>query len=191
MGSDKALLPFPGGNLLQLILGKAKQLSPHTVIVGPRDQYALYGDVLEDMVPGCGPLGGIHAALSATQTELNLLLSVDMPLMTVDFLRWLLQAAADSNDLAIVPETEGRLQPLCAGYRRGALPAIERELKAGNFKVDRIFSLVKTRRISETELCAAGFTPAIFCNVNTPADYEAAARQGLRIPLEAARVEGQ
>ena len=32
-----------------------------------------YGDVIEDRFPGCGPLGGIHAALCATQSDLNLI----------------------------------------------------------------------------------------------------------------------
>jgi len=189
MGADKALLAFGSGTLLQHALDTVKALSSRPVIVGPQDRYAPYGSVVEDIFPGCGPLGGIHAALCSTQTDLNLVLSVDMPLMTTDFLRWLLRAAADSNELVIVPESEGRPQPLCAVYRRDVLPALERELKAGNFKVDRMFSLVKTRRISETELCAAGFTPAIFCNVNTPADYEAAARERLRVPLEAAKAQ--
>ena len=87
MGTDKALLPFGGENLLQLALSKAREISPTPIIVGTRERYASYGEVIEDRFPDCGPLGGIHAALCATQTDLNLVLSVDMPLMTAGFLR--------------------------------------------------------------------------------------------------------
>src|SRR5271157_1706147 len=142
MGTDKALLQWNGENLLQNALSKAKEVSPAPMIVGSRARYSSYGDVIEDRFPDCGPLGAIHAALCATQTDLNLVLSVDMPLVTVDLLRWLVQAADEGPELAVVPESGGRLQPLCAVYRRGARPAIETQLEAGRFKVDGIFPLV-------------------------------------------------
>jgi molybdopterin-guanine dinucleotide biosynthesis protein A len=173
MGTDKALLPFRGQNLLQLALVKAKQISPAPIIVGPRERYSVYGDVIEDQFPGCGPLGGIHAALCAAQSDLNLVLSVDMPLMSADFLRWLLQIAASGKEFAVVPEAEGRMQPLCAIYRRAARCVIEQALKTGNLKIGDIFPLIPTRYISEGEIRATGFSPDIFRNVNTPEDYDA------------------
>ena len=173
MGTDKALLPFGDGNLLQLAVRKARELTPQAVIVGRRDLYAEYGEVIEDKFPGCGPLGGIQAALCTTRSDANLILSVDMPLVTVDFLRWLLQIAGQDEAQATVPLAAGRLQPLCAVYRRGVLEAVESQLHEGNYKVDRILSRLTTRRICEEELHAAGFTPEIFCNLNTPAEYNA------------------
>ena len=172
MGSDKALLPFRGGNLLEVALGKARQVSPTPIIVGDRELYSPFGEVVEDRFRGCGPLGGIHAALCATQTDLNLVLSVDMPLMTVDFLLWLAQLAAKRGELASVPEAQGRRQPLCAVYRRAAKSVIEHALTMGDFKVDHIFSSIPTRCVPEVELLAAGFSSDIFCNVNTRDDYE-------------------
>jgi molybdopterin-guanine dinucleotide biosynthesis protein A len=174
MGSDKALLPFGENNLLQLALDKAKVVSPEPMIVGARERYARYGQVIEDRYPECGPLGGIHAALCTTRSERNLVLSVDMPLMTAAFLLWLAQIAQSATELAVVPEVQKRLQPLCAVYHRSALDVIEQALKRRDFKVGRIYSLVPTRYVREEELLAAGFGPDIFCNINTQAEYEAA-----------------
>jgi len=187
MGTDKALLPTGEVNLLQSALDKARQVSARTMVVGGRGRYAGYGAVIEDIIPGCGPLSGIHAALSATQTDLNLILSVDMPLMTADFLRWLLQTAAACDDLAIVPETGGRTQPLCSVFRRAALDEVERALRAGEYKVDRLFSILPTRFVPETEWRAAGVSPDIFRNVNTPAEYEAAVAEIEERPTESMR----
>jgi molybdenum cofactor guanylyltransferase len=175
MGSDKALLPLGSRNLLQLTLEKARVLVPRPVIVGSRNRYAQYGAVIEDVIPGCGPLSGVHAALGATQTDVNLVLSVDMPLMTTDFLRWLLRVASESVELAIVPEAEGRLQPLCAVYRRAVHGVVEDALRMGLYKVDRLFALFPTRFIAESDWLAAGFSPNIFRNINTPEEYEAVA----------------
>ena len=173
MGSDKALLPIGEVNLLQLTLARAREAAPKTVIVGSRERYAQYGDVIADLIPGCGPLSGIHAALSTTQSELNLLLSVDMPLMSPDFLHWLLQMAAACDELAVVPEAEGRTQPLCSVFRRQALGEVECALRTGEYKVDRLFTVLPTRLISEIDWRAAGFPPDIFRNVNTPEEYAA------------------
>src|SRR5215831_2073597 len=177
MGSDKALLPMGGMNLLQIALAKAREVSPWTIIVGGRHRYASYGDVIEDIFPGCGPLSGIHAALSTTRSELNLILSVDMPLMSADFLRWLLHAAAAGDELAIVPAAQGRSQPLCSVFRRSAIAQVEHALHRGEYKVDRLFASLPTRVVAEPDWRAAGFLPEIFRNVNTPEDYEVVLNQ--------------
>jgi len=70
------------------------------------------------------------------------------------------------------------LQPLCAVYRRAAKCVIEQALLLNDFKVSSIFAKVPTRYIQEDELIAAGFSPEIFINLNTPAEYAAAGRQG-------------
>jgi molybdopterin-guanine dinucleotide biosynthesis protein A len=189
MGSDKALLPFGGENLLQLALGKAMRVVPTPTIVGDRKRYSSYGEVIEDQFPDCGPLGGIHAALSVTRTELNLVLSVDMPLMSGGFLIWLVELAASGEQLAFVPEVQSRRQPLCAVYRKATKPVIEQALKAGDFKVGDIFRLIPTRYVQHDELLAAGFSPDIFFNVNTPADYEAL--NGARLEASLRLSEGQ
>lgn len=175
MGRDKALLPIGHRNLLQLTLDKARQLPSEPIIVGSRERYSQYGEVIEDVISGCGALSGIHAALGATHTDVNLILSVDMPLMATDFLRWLLQRASANLELAIVPEADGRTQPLCAVYRRAAHGEVERALRMGEYKVDRLFSSLPTRFIPESDWLAAGFPRDIFRNVNTPQEYEAVA----------------
>jgi molybdenum cofactor guanylyltransferase len=172
MGSDKALLSLGGQTLLQRTLKVAGAVTDHVRIVGRTDPYAAYGEVLEDIYRDCGPLSGIHAALHATRTELNLILSVDMPLMSSDFLGWLVQKTTMSDAMIVVPNVVGRLQPLCAIYRRGVAEPAEQALRAGDYKIDRLFSRVPTRVLHEQEIIASGFSPDIFRNINTPEEYE-------------------
>ena len=187
MGSDKALLPIGGMNLLQIAVVKAKEVSPRTVIVGSRERYAQYGEVIDDIIPGCGPLSGIHAALSTTRSALNLILSVDMPLISPDFLRWLTQTAASGDELAIVPEAHGRTQPLCSVFRRAAGAQAENALRTGEYKVDRLFSILPTRLVAEIDWRAAGFLPGISRNVNTPEEYEAVVTEMEVLPTGSVR----
>lgn len=181
MGSDKALLPFDHQTLLQHALRTASSALVRARIVGSGSRYGQFGEVIEDVFPGCGPLGGIHAALSVSNTDLNLMLSVDMPLMTPEFLRWLAEQAGTAQELIVVPNAAGGPQPLCAIYRRGILPAVEQALKNGDYKIGRLFSQVPTRLIPEQEIVAAGFSAIIFQNVNTPEDYDRLLRQPVTV----------
>ncbi len=131
---------------------------------------------MEDIYRDRGPLAGIHAALRSTESDWNLVLSVDMPLMTPEFLSWLLQQARGADQLIVVPDALGGQQPLCAVYRREVLAAAEQALKGDDNKIGHLFDRVPTRILSESEIRTAGFTPEVFQNVNTVQDYEALVR---------------
>jgi molybdopterin-guanine dinucleotide biosynthesis protein A len=173
MGSDKALLSFGGQTLLERVLQTAAAVAERIAIVGPRERYARFGEVIEDAYADCGPLAGIHAALGATTTDLNLMLSVDMPLMTASFLGWLLQTAKAAEELIVVPDALGGLQPLCAVYRRQVRGIAEQALQKGDYKIGMLFALMPTRYLSEQEIVANGFSTTIFSNVNTRDEFEA------------------
>ena len=184
MGVDKALLSFRDQTLLARAQEIATAAAGKAVIVGPRERYAAYGEVVEDLYPGCGPLGGIHAALSATETELNLVLSVDMPLMTAGFLRWLLERAGEAPELIVVPDALGGQQPLCAVYRRSLLSLIEQALQNGDYKIGHLFSHAPTRYIAEGEMRKASFSPEIFRNVNTAEEYASLLQEARLAPAK-------
>jgi len=173
MGSDKALLPWGDGSLLARALANAQAVCEHVFICGPRSRYDNFGEVIEDAQPGRGPLSGIQAALRATQSELNLVLSVDLPLMTAKFLTWLWQQADSGEQMITAPEALGVLQPLCAIYNRQVREAVDAALAERDLKVTRLFRRVPTRIVGEQEIFAAGFDAAIFTNVNTPNEYAA------------------
>lgn len=171
MGSDKAALVYEGETLLKRSLDVACKACDRVLICGLRARYGSFGEVIEDIEPGRGPLSGIHAALHTTQTELNLILSVDMPLMDSGFLRWLLQQARAGEQLITAPEALGELQPLCAVYRRQVFSDVDGALAAQQYKVTALFRRAATRIIGEGEIEAAGFDTKIFTNVNTPEEY--------------------
>ncbi len=172
MGSDKALLSWGGETLIQRTLTIAREACPTVYICGGRELYGTFGDVIEDEQPGRGPLSGIQAALRTSGTDLNLILSVDLPLMTSPFLTWLLQQACEGEQRITAPEAQGCLQPLCAVYHRDVLGIVDQALADGDWKVTRLFARTPTRIIAERKIQVAGFEPSIFTNVNTPEDYK-------------------
>ena len=78
----------------QTLLQHALALFAKSVAMCPSSAHArIYGDqgapVIEDIIPGCGPLGGIHAALTHTSAACNLIIAVDTPFLSAKFLKFL------------------------------------------------------------------------------------------------------
>jgi len=172
MGRDKAFVPFQGKALLDRALSTLRAVTPEIVLVGPRNKFAAFGTVVEDVFPGAGPLAGIHAALRSSQTDLNLMFALDLPLVTPDLLRYLIARAEGSAALVTVPRTADGWQPLCAIYRKAFADNAEPALTQGRNKVDALFTPDILEVITEQELRAAGFSSGLFKNVNTPDDLE-------------------
>lgn len=179
MGSDKALLEFKGKTLLDRALKCLHALTPEVLIVGERAKFAAYGSVVEDVFRDRGPLGGIHAALSVSATELNIVLAVDLPFVEPALLSHLLRRARASTALVVVPRSIDGWQPLCAVYRRPFALVAERALLQGKNKVDSLFEEVEVLPVSEAELVEKGFSASAFRNLNTPGDLEQAGRARL------------
>jgi len=178
MGADKAFVEFQGRTLLARSLELARSVSADVRIVGSRDKFALFAPVVEDEFRDCGPLGGIHAALRASQADINLILAVDMPFLSRAFLEYLIEQARGAPDaIVVVPRCDGGSQPLCAIYRREFAAAAENALRAGQNKIDLLFEMVHTRVIAQSELESAGFTSNMFRNLNTPEELEAQKRR--------------
>ncbi len=179
MNTDKAFLDFRGQSLIERALTVMGTVCDRVTIVGDPGRFAKYASskyvpVVADIFPGCGPLAGIHAALTHSTAELNLMLAVDMPFVSRELLEFLFAAAEPGGAIITVPRTSRGFQPLCAVYRREFSIAAEQALRAGKYKVDAAFSSVSVRVIEENELALAGFSEQSFFNVNTPQDCLAA-----------------
>ena len=174
MGTDKAFLELNGRTLLNRALDLLHVLTPEVRIVGPASRFAAYGPVVEDKYAGRGPLAGIHAALTASATELNLVLAVDLPFVTESLLRFIVEQAHTSDALVTAPRIAGGYQPLCAVYRRAFASHAQAALEGGRNKIDALFVAETTRVLEESELNRFAFSAAMFENLNTPEDLRRA-----------------
>jgi molybdenum cofactor guanylyltransferase len=177
MGADKAFLEVGGRSLLSRALGLARTVIGQVKIVGDPDKFRKFGEVITDHYHDHGPLAGIHAALSNSESDWNLILAVDLPFLTGEFLRYLISQAHSSGAVVTAPQTGAHFHPLCSVYRKEFGVFAERSLKAGKNKIDSLFSGVSLRTIGDEELARECFEPAIFRNVNTPEEWEEAKRE--------------
>ena len=166
MGQDKALLPWKGSTLIQSVACEVFNAAGNVTLIGSPERYGKLGfpmcfPVISDKLAGCGPLGGLYTALSATTAEWNVLVACDMPAVTCRLLEELLKAAEASGADALVPQTPGGLEPLCAVYNVRLLPAVESAIHSKLLKMHDFVSTIQ-----------ACLWPApdatVFRNINTP-----------------------
>ena len=176
MGRSKARLRLGLETMLERQIRLLRAVCRSVAILGPLEEYSdVAVPVLADEFTGRGPLAGLYTGLQHTRTEYNLFLSCDLPFLTVRFLGYLCGRALAGEADVTVPKSRLRgFHPLCAVYRRRALPAIRATLQAGQNKVSRFFWRVDCQVVTTKEIARAGFGLRIFDNMNTPEDYEAA-----------------
>jgi molybdopterin-guanine dinucleotide biosynthesis protein A len=167
MGRDKALLPYHGTTLLQHIAQAVAEAAGNAALIGDPSLYSGRGyPVYPDKLPGCGPLGGIHTALTLSKTDWNLVVACDMPGISVAPLRTLLdQATKSQRDCVVAAGPNGAPEPLCAVYHRRCLPAVLRAIRDKRLKM-RDF-------VAEVDAEIMALDPAILANVNTPKEWAA------------------
>jgi molybdenum cofactor guanylyltransferase len=182
MGSDKAFLELGGRSLLARALDLSRAVTPDLRIVGDPAKFSAFAPVVPDVYAARGPLGGIHAALSNSATDFNLILAVDLPFLPPRFLHYLVNEAQAAAATVTVPSAGGHLHPLCAVYRKQFSVPAETALAQGRNKLDVLFSEVSVRIIAEDELAAAGVEAAIFRNLNTRDEWEQAREQFVEHP---------
>ncbi|TMC04528.1 MAG: molybdenum cofactor guanylyltransferase [Chloroflexi bacterium] len=165
MGRPKALLPVAGTTLIEWLTARLSPGFAHLVVAArdpERVPASLRRHVAPDLHAGAGPLAGVEAGLAASPHDVVVAVACDMPAVTPDLLRRLHDAAAGAD--AAVPRIAGRPEPACAAYRRPAARPIARALAAGRLRATDVLVDLGVRWLD-------GEDPALFANLNTPADY--------------------
>jgi molybdopterin-guanine dinucleotide biosynthesis protein A len=177
MGQDKAAVTLNGRTLLEHTLAALREVCGDVAILGKPALYGTLGPVYEDIFPDCGPLSGIQAALTNSQTKFNLIIAVDTPFLSPAFLSYMAERAIATDSVITTPEINGYTQPLCTVYSRDFLPIAEQALRSGNYKIVPLFPKDKTLVIHEPELRQFAFAADMFENLNTPDDLARAQRR--------------
>ena len=178
MQRDKAFLPCRGTTLLAWQLELARGLGPTEIFISGRadaDYGALGLPVLLDRFADLGPLAGVERALGESRSPSLLVLAVDLPDMTAEFLRGL--AAHRRADRGVVPRTGLGLEPLAAFYPKAMLPIATAVLAGGHPAMTEF-----VRRGVEAGLVDECACPpedeACFVNWNGPEDVGPERRSG-------------
>lgn len=177
-GKDKALVTLGGKTMLQRTCDLLLEVCKETAIIAAPGRYPLTNiRQVEDRWPGEGPLGGILTALlDAKCRDANvdwaLVVSCDMPFLTVEWLRYMMERANASKADAVVPRSTTGLEPLCACWNVSAVRQIQVDFAGGVRRIGETLQHLKTETLDESEWKRFDSAGRLFCNMNTTAEYE-------------------
>jgi molybdenum cofactor guanylyltransferase len=187
-GRDKALVEFAGKPMLARMLGlvdcavSGERLAGSALVIGSAEKYdTVWTLCVDDRWPGEGPLGGIVTALLHTRETKpecmwNLIVSCDMPFLTEDWLRFLVERAAKSDARVVLPHSAQGPEPLCACWRTDCVETLRSAFERGVRKVTEGISLLNAEVLDERDWKRFDSSGRLFWNMNTAADYEEARR---------------
>jgi molybdenum cofactor guanylyltransferase len=167
-GSDKVFSQFKGRPLIEHVVDTIQPLFNEIILIGHKRKGLENFRVVEDIRPGCGPLGGIYTALTAANAEFCFVCAADMPNLNAGFISHMI-SKADDHDIVMPMWSKGR-EPLHAIYRRSVIPIIASLLDQN---ILRIFSLIEhadTLFIPEETIKIYGDPAVLFSNINTVHD---------------------
>ena len=175
MGFNKAEAEMHGESMLVRMIDKLKEITPTILVSSGTVSYPNISlPQISDQYPQCGPLGGIYSVLKASNTSLNLVVSCDIPLVSIALLEHIVEEAKKSNALITLPvDQDGQLQMMCAVYHKDVLPMLQQQIDAQAFKMKSLVDLVATKYIKISSEHPF-YQENAFMNVNNPTNLEEA-----------------
>ena len=168
MGQDKGLMPYKEKPLVSYGLDVLKQFSSRQLIIANQPGYEGFGvEVIQDIEPELGPIGGIVTALENITTEKCCVLACDMPFVSAGLFQYLLQHAAKAP--IVVPMFKERLQPLAGLYDVAAKSYFEHCLQQGQLKLTAAIESIDFLTV-DIHPALPFYTRDLFRNFNRPTD---------------------
>ena len=166
-----------GKSLIQRIMERIAELNSQILIVTSQEQPELpidcEAEIVTDIYPGKGPLGGIYTGLMSSRSLHNLVVACDMPFINVELMRYMLELSPSFD--AVVPRLEKeKVEPLHAVYSKSCLEAMRTQLEHNQLRVTCLLNTLNVRYVERTE--CQRFDPELltFFNINCQSDLDRA-----------------
>lgn len=168
-GKDKGMCYLGDQLMIQYSIDTLQKIFKSIIISSNDKEYAKLGYLtVEDQIKDIGPIGGILAALNISDTEDNMIISCDMPLLTTELIKYILENRG--NSLAATPVIDKFPEPLCSYFNKNALPKIKNFISYGNYKMLKLLEFLDYKKI-EIDKSLSFFNPDLFLNVNDQEQY--------------------
>ncbi len=175
IAEEKAFIQLEGGQpLIARIIKVLKALFPEILIVAnKREAYRDYDlPVVQDLIKGKGPLGGIFTGLCYSTSDYNFVVGCDMPFIEPSLVKFMVESSEGYD--VVIPEIGGEVEPLFALYSKSCIAVIFEHLMRDNLKTREILDKLKVKRIGKKEIDRFDPRRLSFFNLNTPADQKRA-----------------
>ena len=168
MGRDKGMLVLKDKMFIQHVIDAMNPLVNDIIIISDNPNHDLFEvKRIEDDIKNSGPLAGLYSGLKYSDTDYNLLVSCDVPLITESVLQKLINNYEENIDV-IQLESHQKTMPLTALYNKSCKQTIKDLLDKGERRVRFAVSQLKTKTIILDDNLAS-----TTININTKEEFDA------------------
>lgn len=170
MGFDKQLIEIDQVPIVVYIGRRLKKFFDQIIIVtNTPELYEGEGFlVISDIYPGHGPISGIHAGLSASNSTLNYVTACDMPIISEVYLKRLLELVEEDDVYGAIVKRGIYIEPMNGIYSKDLLPEIESRIMENKFALRHLIEGNNFVCVDEDML--EGIDADVFLNLNIPED---------------------
>jgi molybdopterin-guanine dinucleotide biosynthesis protein A len=171
-GTNKAFAEVRGVRLIERTIRVMGPVCPRLLLVTntPAEYAYLQLPMVEDLIKGLGPLGGIYTGLEVIEDENGLFVACDMPFLREDLLRYMVTLRGDFD--AVVPRIDWMVEPLHALYTKKCLPSLRKFIRSQELQILKFFQKIRVRYLEEEEIRKVDPDLKSFFNINRPEDLE-------------------
>ncbi len=163
MGNDKGFVNLNGKPFVSHIINTLKKVTDTIIIVSDNTAYNIFGcQRINDIIKNAGPLAGLYSGLIATETDKNIVISCDSPLINEALLKKLLIHDDNMTDIIQFKNQENTF-PLIALYQKKCASKCLTLLEKGERRLRYAVSQFKTKEIQIPEIYKQNII-----NINTP-----------------------
>jgi molybdopterin-guanine dinucleotide biosynthesis protein A len=184
-GRHKALLPINGVPLLAIQLQEMARLCEQILIVTNTPD--LFEPIISgfelakvttipDIIPGRGPLSGIHAACRAAIEDRLWIVGCDMPFLSAAAAEALNGLCEKTNADAAIPVIDDKLQPLHGIYDKRIESITEELLLQEKYRLMGLLERIRWQPADQAFFVQKEIGLSFTVNLNTPDDFNEAAQ---------------
>ena len=170
-GKNKAFLEIGGIRLIDRITEDMKNIFKRVILVtNDKKGYEYLGiPVVEDLITGLGPIGGIYTGLMSIPSQAGFFVACDMPCINRQLVRYMVDI--QDNHAAVVPSVANEIEPLHAIYAQSCLGPIRDLIDSKRYQVRLVYDQITVRYVKEGEIRRFGSPTRAFLNINTPDEF--------------------
>ena len=182
MGTNKSFLKIGNKTVIERMRDLLQSIFKDVILItNEPDDYKFLGlPIYEDVFRHKGPLAGIHSGLKNSKTNINFIISCDLPFMTREMINYLIEYK--TIKLITVAKADGFIQQLAGKYSKECLSPAEKILQevVNNENRDVVQKKRKCNVLSLIDLIGAEIIPAeslpfynedLYFNMNRTEDY--------------------
>ena len=176
-GRSKALEAIGGKSLIEGVIERLRPLVSQILIVTSQEQADIpavaEAEILIDLYPDKGPLGGIYTGLMVSRYSHSIVVACDMPFLNAELLRCMIELSSDFD--AVVPRLgEEMAEPLHAIYSKSCLESMKTRLESNQLGVHSFLNTIHVRYVERAECQKLDPQLLSFFNVNYQSDLDKA-----------------